>query len=104
MNITLKLTGCLVLLTACSHASALTPLRLPPEVTTFIEERKICDHFRGEPFEGDSPEQVERREYLLDSFDIYCAGTDKRLAALKRRYKDNPAVMRRLSEFEERVE
>jgi len=47
---------------------------------------------------------VERREFLLDSFDIYCAGTDKRLAALKRRYKDNPAVMRRLSEFEERVE
>ncbi|MGN5352099.1 hypothetical protein ACQ4P5_08130 [Ralstonia sp. L16] len=41
---------------------------------------------------------------MLDSSDIYCAGTDKRLAALKRRYKDNPAVMRRLSEFEERVE
>jgi hypothetical protein len=104
MNITLKLAGCLVLLTACSHASALTPQRLPSEVRTFIEERKICDHFRGEPFEGDSPEQVERREFLLDSLDIYCAGTDKRLAALKRRYKANPAVMRRLNEFEERVE
>lgn len=104
MNITLKLAGFLVLLTACSHARALTPSPLPSEVRAFIEERKICDHFRGEPFEGDSPEQVERREFLLDSFDIYCAGTDKRLAALKRRYKDNPAVMRRLSEFEERVE
>lgn len=104
MNITLKLAGCLILLTACSHASAHTPSPLPSEVRAFIEERTICDHFRGEPFEGDSPEQVERREFLFDSFDIYCAGTDKRLAALKRRYKDNPAVMRRLSEFEERVE
>lgn len=104
MNITLKFAGCLVLLAACSHASALTPQRLPSEVRTFIEERKICDHFRGEPAEGDSPEQVKRREFLLDSLDIYCAGTDKRLAALKRRYKANPAVMRRLNEFEERVE
>lgn len=104
MNITLKLAGCLVLQTACSQASALTSPRLPSEVRAFIEERIICDHFRGEPAEGDSPEQVERREFLIDSLDIYCAGTDKRLAALKRRYKDNPAVMRRLSEFEERVE
>ncbi|MDY7507954.1 hypothetical protein [Ralstonia wenshanensis] len=104
MNITSKFAGCLVLLTACSHASALTPPRPPSEVTTFIEERKTCDYIRRQVIEEDSPEQVARRERLLDSFDIYCAGTDKRLAALKRRYKDNPAVMRRLSEFEERVE
>ncbi|MGM3411272.1 hypothetical protein [Ralstonia holmesii] len=101
---TLKLAGCFILLAASQHASAQTSSRIPEEVRAFIEERKICDHFRGEPAEGDSPEQVERREFLLDSFDIYCAGTDKRLAALKRRYKDNPAAMRRLNAFEEHVE
>jgi len=35
---------------------------------------------------------------------IYGANTDQRLAALKRRYKANPAVMRRLSELEESAE
>ncbi|WP_052321527.1 hypothetical protein [Ralstonia sp. A12] len=104
MNMALKFSGCLILLSASSHASALTPQRVPSEVRAFIQERNTCDHFRGEPAEGDSPEQVERREFLLDSFDIYCAGTDKRLAALKRRYKANPAVMRRLNQFEEHVE
>ena len=104
MNMTLKFAGCFILLAAVSHASALTPARIPSEVKAFIAERNTCDHFRGEPTEGDSPEQVERREFLLDSLDIYCAGTDKRLAALKRRYKANPAVMKRLNEFEEHVE
>lgn len=104
MNTTLRFAGCLILLLASSHAGALTPPRIPSEVSAFIAERNICDHFRGEPAEGDSPEQVERREFVLDSLDIYCAGTDKRLAALKRRYKANPAVMRRLNRFEEHVE
>ena len=104
MNTTLKFAACLIFLAACSHASALTPPRLPSEVRAFIEERNLCDHFRGEPSEGDSPEEVERRQFLIDSLDIYCAGTDRRLAALKRRYKANPAVMRRLNEFEEHLE
>ena len=104
MHTALKFAGCFILLAASQHVCALTPSPLPAEAQAFIEERKTCDHFRGEPAEGDSPEQVERREFLIDSLDIYCAGTDKRLAALKRRYKDNPAVMRRLNEFEERVE
>lgn len=77
---------------------------VPKEVKNFIAERNLCDHFRGEPYDGDSPEQVERRAFVVDSLDIYCAGTDKRLAALKRRYKNNEAVMKQLNKFEEQVE
>ncbi|MGU7775703.1 hypothetical protein ACV229_36810, partial [Burkholderia sp. MR1-5-21] len=77
---------------------------LPQEVKSYIAERNICDHFRGEPIEGNSPEQIERREFVVDSLDIYCSGTDKRLAALKRRYKNNRAAMDKLSQYEERIE
>lgn len=77
---------------------------LPKEVKDFVAERNICDHFRGESFEGSSPEQVERRKFIADSLDIYCSGTDRRLAALKRRYKSNPAAMRKLNQYEERIE
>jgi len=76
----------------------------PKEVQNFVAERNLCDHFRGEPYEGNSPEQVERRAFVIDSLDIYCAGTDKRLAALKRRYKNNEAAMKQLNKFEEQVE
>ncbi|MGO4305569.1 hypothetical protein [Cupriavidus sp. RAF12] len=76
----------------------------PEEVKAFIVERDTCDHFRGEPFEGDSPDQIERRSFIADSLDIYCAGTDKRLAALKIRYKNNRSILKQLNKYEERVE
>jgi hypothetical protein len=76
----------------------------PPEVEAFISDRDTCDHFRGEPAEGDSPEQIERRAYISESLDIYCSGTDRRLAALKKRYKDNSVVLKRLSQYDEKIE
>jgi hypothetical protein len=78
--------------------------RLPPEVEAFVRDRELCDHFRAEPFEGDSPAQIERRAFVFESLEIYCPGTDRRLAALKRRYRDNPEIMRRLGQYEERAE
>lgn len=77
---------------------------LPKEVKSFVTERDICDHFRDEPFEGTSPEQLERRQFIYNSIDIYCSGTDKRLAALKRRYKNNRAAMNKLNQYEEKIE
>ena len=77
---------------------------LPPEVDDYIYERNICEHFRGEPHEGNSPEQIERRKFIFDSLEIYCAGTDRRLAALKRRYNDNVEVMTKLNIYEEQAE
>ena len=78
--------------------------QLPPEVTDYIKERNVCEHFQGEPHEGNLPEQIERRKFIFDSLEIYCAGTDRRLVALKRRYKDNAAVMTKLNIYEEQAE
>jgi len=78
--------------------------QLPSEVEAFIRDRDLCDHFRGEPYEGDSPEQTRRREFVFESLEIYCPGTDRRLAALKKRYANNGEVMIHLNEYEERIE
>ena len=77
---------------------------LPLEVVAFVSDRDACEHFRGEPIEGDSPEQVERRAFVQESLDIYCSGTDHRLAALKKRYAGNTAVMPALAGYEQAIE
>ena len=78
--------------------------QIPSEVSDYLHERSLCEHFRGEPHEGNSPEQIERRKFIFESLEIYCAGADRRLAALKRRYKDNAIVNEKLNAFEEQIE
>jgi hypothetical protein len=85
-----------VLLAISGAAQAADTSALPPEVKSHIEDRELCEHFRQKPFEGSTPEQVERREFLQESVEIHCAGTDRRLAALKKRYIGNRAVLSRL--------
>lgn len=77
---------------------------LPPEVRAFIAERRTCEHFLGEVHEGDTPERAARQRFVSDSIDIFCAGTDKRLAALRRRFEGNDTVLRELKPFEEKIE
>lgn len=77
---------------------------LPPEVQEFVRDRDLCEHFRGEPYEGNSPEQIKRREFVIKSLEIWCPGTDTRLAALKKRWKNNVDVMKHLDKYEERIE
>jgi hypothetical protein len=77
---------------------------MPTEVARFLEERKVCEHFLAEPVEGSTLGERERRDFVADSVDIYCAGTDKRLAALKRRYAANRTVMGTLKALEEKLE
>lgn len=75
-----------------------------PEVDSFIADRTACDHFRGEPTEGSSADQIERRAFVRNSIEIYCAGSDRRLAALKVRFKDDPGVLSRLEGYESSIE
>lgn len=77
---------------------------LPHEVEAFVADRDACDHFRGEPTEGDSSEQVERRRFVQESLEIHCTGTDRRLAALKKRYASDIKVTSVLDKYESIVE
>ncbi len=72
-----------------------------PDLASFLERRADCDHWRGEvpdPPDPDRMREVEQQTALT------CKGTDADLAALKKRYRDDPVVAKQLAEFEDRVE
>ena len=73
--------------------------KLAGDVEKFKERRDLCDHFRGE-----DPYDEERRKFLEENLKKYCTGTDKELASLKAKYKNNKAVMKVLEKYEEKIE
>ncbi|GAB2514441.1 hypothetical protein [Lysobacter humi (ex Lee et al. 2017)] len=77
----------------------------PADVRAFVEDRDACDHFRGEPWpETDSDADRARRRALVEGVRTACAGTDRRLADLRARYRDDARVIALLAPFEERIE
>lgn len=86
-----------VLTSICLQVSAQS--KLPADVARFIEKRDGCDHFRGE-----EPYDEERRKFLLDNIATLCTGTDNQLAQLKKKYAGRPEVIRKLNDYELRIE
>ena len=84
----------LALASACASPQA-------PDLAAFLERRATCDHLRGEI--PDPPDPARMREIEQQTAEV-CAGTDAQLALLKKRWRDDPAVTRRLAEFEPRIE
>jgi len=84
-----------VVLAGCAAAPATVDLK------ALLERREMCDHFRGEI--PDPPDEVRMRE-VIAQIDAFCPGSDAQLAQMKRRYRDDPGVTKRLAQFEERIE
>lgn len=74
---------------------------LPKDVDTFVSRREDCDHFRGEVPE---PNQRGRMRELEREIRRVCAGTDKQLATLKKKYASEPQIMATLNEFDPVIE
>ena len=72
---------------------------LPKEVQEFIEKRDGCDHFRGEPAYNE-----QRRKDLIAQMKALCTGTDKALAKLKIKYKQNVHIHKVLSKYDPNIE
>jgi len=72
-----------------------------PDLATFLERRALCDHFRGEV---PDPPDAQRMREVSQQIDAYCTGTDAQLAALRQRYRGDPAVTKQLAQFEDHVE
>ena len=66
-----------------------------------MEQREGCDHFRGEV--PDPPDEQRMKEIEREIRKL-CTGTDKKLQQLKRKYAKNQAVLKRLNEFDEKIE
>jgi hypothetical protein len=94
----------ILLLLICASAHAQKKAAMPVDVLDFTDARDQCDHFRGEPIEGDDAATVQRRKEVLANIKLYCTGTDRKLAQLKRKYADSDEVLARLAEYETKVE
>ncbi len=79
------------------HASAQGSL--PPDVIQFAKGRDACDHFRGE-----EPYDAERRKFLEDRTRKLCVGTDRKLQALKQKYRRQPEILDKLNAYELHIE
>lgn len=86
-------------------APALPTHPLPQEVTRFIEERTLCDHFRQEPWDaGDEPANAARRAFLAAQMQAHCTGTAQRLNRLRAKHRHRPEVIDALKGFDDQVE
>lgn len=83
---------------------ALPAETLPPEVAAFVQQREACDHFRGEPVEGEGPEALARLEFVQRKLIELCSGSDAALLELRERHAAQPAVMAALDAFEYPIE
>lgn len=72
---------------------------LPADVIKFKQRRDICDHWRGE-----EPYDEERAKAIEEAWDSSCPGSDKTLALLRAKYKNNQAVLKALADYEEKIE
>jgi len=94
-----KLVSGLFLAASLQLPAQAVPGDLPAEVSNFLAERESCDHWRGE--DGYDP---ARRAEINWSVCQYCAGTDHKLAHLKKKYRSSKVVMDRLVDLEPQVE
>lgn len=94
----------LALMLGLGHAGAALAGTIPEDVEAFVATRAECDHFRGEPIEGDSPEMEERRAFVIARVEATCTGTDAALKTLRDTYANRPEVIEKLSQFEDSIE
>lgn len=86
---------------ACAAGARRDLCDLPADVRAFVEDRDLCDHFRGEPWpEGDAEADRARRRQLVDGVRTNCAGTDHRLAELKSRHAGDARITALLGRYE----
>ncbi|MFZ6800651.1 hypothetical protein [Undibacterium sp. Di24W] len=95
----MKLRICFCIFAAVFSLQVSAAANFPADVRKFIDRRDGCDHFRDE-----EPYAEERRQFLNKNMKNLCAGTDKQLARLKRKYRQNVSIVKKLNEYEEVIE
>lgn len=84
---------------AAAAETAAPAAALPPAVVTFQKQRDACDHFRGE-----EPYDKQRAAFLKAQLAKACKGSDRALAALRKRFAHDPEAISALKGYEDRIE
>ena len=87
------------ILAVAAAFAAIAQTSLPSEVAQFVQKRDECDHFRGE-----EPYDAERRAFIEQKMLELCAGSDRRLVELRKKYSNDRAVREKLDSYEDRIE
>jgi len=87
-----------------SHRSCGADSALPDDVRLYVEQREACDHFRGEPVEGEDEAALARLQFVHRQIFEKCHGTDAELARLRAFYANDHAVNSALANFEYPIE
>jgi hypothetical protein len=82
-----------------AQATTGTQSTLPAEIIAFREKRDACDHFRGE-----EPYDAKRAAFLAAELARTCTGTDRELAALRKRFAGNAKAIAALKDYEDKIE
>ena len=91
---------CIAILGASLHLLGwAAPSVFPKDVSTFLEDRELCDHWRGE-YGFDDERQADINWSVCRS----CPGTDAKLANLKKKYRANTKIIEKLGELESKIE
>ena len=80
-------------------AAAKPAAALPLAVIAFQQQRDACDHFRGE-----EPYDRQRAAFLKAQLAKTCQGSDKALAALRKRFAHDPQASAALRDYDDRIE
>ena len=80
-------------------AAAKPAAALPPTVIAFQQQRDACDHFRGE-----EAYDRQRAAFLKAQLAKTCQGSDKALAALRKRFARDPQASAALRDYDDRIE
>ena len=80
-------------------AAAKPAAALPPAVIAFQQQRDACDHFRGE-----EAYDRQRAAFLKAQLAKTCQGSDKALAALRKRFARDPQASAALRDYDDRIE
>ena len=83
---------------AATSASAAVAA-LPPAIAAFQKQRDACDHFRSE-----APYDKQRAAFLKAQLAKTCKGSDRALAALRKRFAHHPDALAALKDYEGQIE
>ena len=84
---------------AADAAASQAAAALPPAIVAFRKQRDACDHFRGE-----EPYDKQRAAFLKAQLTKACKGSDRALAALRKRFAHDPEAIAALKDYEDRIE
>ncbi|MFZ6755325.1 hypothetical protein ACO0KY_18335 [Undibacterium sp. Dicai25W] len=76
-----------------------TVVDFPDDVTAFLADREVCNHWRGE-----DGYDAERQADIDWAICTTCQGTDTKLSLLKKKYRGNKDVLEKLNQLEPKIE